>query len=332
METAGEAAAAAEIWDLRRPARNNRVCSSEWTRAWQARDFLFIESSRMYFFRHAKTCIFFALMFGCIGMSAGQPANKTRFEFSPVNQYGLQLTAGYWNPIIAYVSRVSGVELVLKIGRTSNDTTSYVLAQEVDFAFTNHLFSPNRVAMRWTVLARRDSPPVRGQIAVLEESPIHNLAELKDKEVGFPGPEAFIAYKVPHAHLLENNIPVRVIFGGNMDSALTQLISGKVSAVGANSQLVEGFTSREKQKLRILWSSEPFNDLALMASPRVPPAQARAVRDAFVGMLADPAGRAVLARASYTVGLQNVTGFIPADERDYASYLRFYHGSPGPAR
>ena len=287
----------------------------------------------MRFFYYTRSFLFSAfLSLGLAGMANAQNADKPRFEFSPVNQYGLQLTAGYWNPIIAYVSRVSGVELVLKIGRTSNDTTSYVLAQEVDFAFTNHLFSPSRTAMRWTVLARRDSPPVRGQIAVLEESPIRSLAELKDKEVGFPGPEAFIAYKVPLAHLLASNIPVRVVFGGNMDSAFTQLMSGKVSAVGANSQLIEGFTEREKQKLRILWSSEPFNDLALMVSPRVPPAQARAVRDAFVGMLSDPAGRAILGKASNTVGIRNVAGFIPADERDYASYLRFYDGSASPAR
>ena len=287
----------------------------------------------MFFSRYTQVVLFSAfLSLGLPGMAGAENADKPRFEFSPVNQYGLQLTAGYWNPIIAYVSRVSGVELVLKIGRTSNDTTSYVLAQEVDFAFTNHLFSPSRMAMRWTVLARRDSPPVRGQIAVLEESPIQNLADLKDKEVGFPGPEAFLAYKVPLAHLQASSIPVRVVFGGNMDSAFTQLISGKVSAVGANSQLIEGFTGREKQKLRVLWSSEPFNDLALMSSPRVPAAQGRAVRDAFVGMLADPVGRSVLAKASNTVGLKGVAGFVPADERDYASYLRFYDGSTTPAR
>ena len=281
----------------------------------------------MYFSKYLKTCVVSALLVGSMEMAVAQNGEKPRFEFSPVNQYGLQLTASYWNPIIAYVSRVSGVDLVLKIGRTSNDTTSYVLAQEVDFAFTNHLFSPGRVAMRWSVLARRDSPPVRGQIAVLEDSPIQTVAELKDKEVGFPGPEAFLAYKVPHAHLVENNIPVRVVFGGNMDSAFTQLMSGKVSAVGANSQLVEGFSAREKQKLRILWSSDPYNDLALMVSPRVPAAQTRAVRDAFVGMLADPVGKAVLAKASNTVGQKSVSGFVAADERDFANYVRFYEGS-----
>lgn len=260
--------------------------------------------------------------------AASTPPQPDQFEFSPVNQYGLQLTAGYWNPIISYVSRVSGVELRLKIGRTSADTTSYVLAQEVDFAFTNHLFSPGRVRMGWSVLARRDSPPVHGQIVVLDDSPIRSIAELKDSEVGFPGPEAFVAYKVPLAQLQSQNIPVRVVFGGNMDSALAQLVSGKVSAVGGNSQLLEGFATREKRKLRVLWSSEPYFDLALMASPRVSPAQAQAVRDAFVGMKSDPKGRLVLENASKAVGMNETAGFVAADGRDYANYVRFFENLP----
>ncbi|RYF75804.1 MAG: phosphate/phosphite/phosphonate ABC transporter substrate-binding protein [Comamonadaceae bacterium] len=278
-----------------------------------------------------------ALLACCLPRASAQTAASTipqpqTFEFSPVNQYGLQLTAGYWNPIITYVSSVSGVELRLKIGRTSADTTSYVLAQEVDFAFTNHLFSPGRVRMGWTVLARRDAPPVRGQIVVLDDSPIYAITDLRDKEVGFPGPEAFVAYKVPYAQLVSRNIPVRVVFGGNMDSALAQLVSGKVSAVGGNSQLLDGFSTREKRRLRVLWSSEPFFDLALMASPRVSPAQARAVRDAFVGMKLDPKGRLVLEHASKTVGMSDTAGFVAADERDYANYVRFFKDAPASQR
>jgi phosphonate transport system substrate-binding protein len=113
-----------------------------------------------------------------------------------------------------------------------------------------------------------------------------------------------------------------------MDSALAQLVSGRVSAVGGNSQLLDGFSTRENRKLRVLWSSEPFFDLALMASPRVSPAQAQAVRDAFVGMKSDPAGRRVLENASKTVGMHETVGFVAADERDYANYVRFFENLP----
>ncbi len=254
------------------------------------------------------------------------------YRFSPVNQYGLQLTASYWNPIIEYATAASGVKMQLKIGRTSADTTGYVLAQEVDFAFTNHLFSPDRERMGWKVLARRDAPPVHGQLVVPEASPIRTLAQLKDLEVAFPGPEAFVAYKVPYAHLLALGVPVKVVFGGNMDSALTQLVSGKVAAVGGNSQLIEGFARREGRAMRVLWSSEPYHDLALMSSPRVKPAEAEAVRRAFIGMATDPAGRRVLEQASKAVQIGNVTGFVSAGDHDYDSYRRFYATAPSTLR
>lgn len=220
----------------------------------------------------------------------------------------------------------------LKIGRTSADTTGYVLAQEVDFAFTNHLFSPDRERMGWKVLARRDAPPVHGQLVVPEASPIRTLAQLKDLEVAFPGPEAFVAYKVPYAHLLALGVPVKVVFGGNMDSALTQLVSGKVAAVGGNSQLIEGFARREGRAMRVLWSSEPYHDLALISSPRVKPAEAEAVRRAFIGMATDPAGRRVLEQASKAVQIGNVTGFVSAGDHDYDSYRRFYATAPSTLR
>jgi phosphonate transport system substrate-binding protein len=273
-----------------------------------------------------------ALAAAATPLARAQAARAEPYPFSPVNQYGLRLTAEYWNPIIDHIGEVSGVRLALKLGRSSADTTSYVLAQEVDFAFTNHLFSPERGRMGWKVLARRDAPPVHGQIVVPDESPVKALAQLADAEVGFPGPEAFVAYKVPYAHLLGLNVAVKVVFGGNMDSALMQLLSGRVAAVGGNSQLIEGFAKRENRKLRVLWSSEPYHDLALMHSPRVPPADAEAVKKAFVGMAASARGKAVLEKASKAVELPKATGFVPATEADYDSYRRFYASAPANLR
>ena len=103
--------------------------------------------------------------------TAALAANVT-YRFSPVNQWDITKTAAYWNPIVQYVENQSGVRLELKIGRTSADTTSYVLAQEVEFVFSNHLFSPERDQLGWKVFGRRWTPPLHAQIAVPEDSPI----------------------------------------------------------------------------------------------------------------------------------------------------------------
>jgi phosphonate transport system substrate-binding protein len=255
-------------------------------------------------------------------------AQQPTYNFSPVNQWDIKLTAAYWNPIITYVSEKSGVKLNLKIGRTSADTTSYVLANEVEFVFSNHLFSPEREKLGWKVFARRNTPTLQGQIVVPLDSSITDIAQLKGQEVAFAGPEAFIIYKVPYAHLLAKNIDVKPIFAGNQNAAFAQLLSGKVVAAGGNSQLVEGYTRREGKKFRVLWSSEPFQDLALMASGKVPEKDYKAVSAAFIGMSKDPKGQEILHQAAKEVGLPQDAYFIPASGADYASYRRFYQTAP----
>ena len=220
-----------------------------------------------------------------LGLQAARAqAEEPLYRFSPVNQANIALTADYWNPIMAYVSERSGVKLTLKIGRTSADTTSYVLAQEVEFVFSNHLFSPEREKLGWKVIGRRLTPPIHGQIIVPADSTVTDLSQLAGKDVVYPGPEALVSYKLPYAFLLSKKIDTKVVFAGNADGALAQLFSGKASAAGVNSQLAENYGRREGKKFRVLWSSEPMHDLALMAAAKVPAKDVQAVAKAFAGM------------------------------------------------
>jgi len=267
----------------------------------------------------------------CLSRQAGAQEAGV-YRFSPVNQYGIELTARYWNPIIEHVSARSGVKLQLKIGRTSADTTAYVLANEVEFLFSNHMFSPEREQMGWRVFGRRQTPPIHSQIVVLASSPIQRLEELEGQQMAFPGPEATVAYKFSYAQLLKRNINVQVVFGGNMDGAFAQLLSGKVKAVGTHSQLAEGWSRRENQALRALWQSEPLHDLALMAARKVPEKDLQAVARAFLDMKTDPAGQRVLAQVSELVKLPPGTHFVASNGSEYGAYRAFYQSAPPSLR
>ena len=137
----------------------------------------------------ARAMALFGLFLTAVPATAQEP-----YRFSPVNQWDINRTASYWNPIIQYVSQRSGLPLQLKIGRTSADTTAYVLAQEVEFIFSNHMFNPQRMALGWHVFGRRNGPLLRGQIAVPADSPITSLDQLRDQEVAFAGNEAFVGH------------------------------------------------------------------------------------------------------------------------------------------
>ena len=186
--------------------------------------------------------------------------------------------------------------------------------------------------MGWKVFGRRWTPPLQGQIAVPVDSPITRLEELKGQEVVFAGPEAFIGYKLPYAHLLSKNIDVKAVFAGNQNAAFAQLFAGKARAVGSNSALVDGYSVREGKKFRVLWTSEGFHDLALMASSKVPEQDVKAVASAFINMHRDPAGKAILVKASEEVGLDRQAYFLPATGGDYAAYRRFFQSVPAGLR
>ena len=207
-----------------------------------------------------------------------------------------------------------------------------MLAQEVEFVFSNHLFSPEREQLGWKVIGRRQTPAVHGQLIVPADSPITEVAQLAGKEVAFPGPEALVSYKFPAAHLMARKVDFKTVFGGNMDGALAQMFSGKVAAVGANSQLAEGYARREGKKYRVLWSSPPVHDLALMASSKVPDRARQAVMQAFAGMHLDPKGRDVLHQASVHVGLTSDAHFLSSDGSEYAAYRDFYRSAPASLR
>ena len=270
-----------------------------------------------------------ALLLGSSLANAQQTvAQQVVYRFSPVNQWDIPKTAAYWNPIINYISQKSGVKLELKIGRTSADTTAYVLAQEVEFVFSNHLFSPERDKLSWKVFGRRTGPALQGQIAVLDESPIQSLEELRGENVVYAGPEAFVGYRVPQGYLLTKSIETNTVFAGNQNAAFAQLIAGKAKAVGSNSALIDGYTEKQGTKFRVLWTSEPYLDLALMASSKVSAKDIRAVSNAFTTMHQNKEGALILRRASESVGMDPNSHFLPSTDKDYDSYRRFYATAP----
>jgi phosphonate transport system substrate-binding protein len=252
-----------------------------------------------------------------------QAASPAPYAFGVLNHRSLQATAAYWNPILNYVTARSGVPLELHIGRTANETTDRATAGKLDFAYTNHLFTPKRDQLGWRVLARQDSSGIRGQVVVLDQSPVKSLQVLAGKSVAFANPYGFTGYCVPMEALLRAGVKVVPVFAGNQEAAMGQLMSGEVAAAGVNDQVMADFATRRGLKYRVLSQSEPYFDLAVMASPRVSEADGEKVRLAFISMAHDPEGQRILQAAARSIGLSGMRGFVQADDRDYNNYRDF---------
>lgn len=257
------------------------------------------------------------------------PAGQS-YPFGVLNQRSVTLTAEYWNPILGYVSSKTGIPLTLRIARTANETTDLAVNGELAFVFTNHLFTPKRDKLGFTVLARQEGPPIHSQIIVDNQSPATRLDDLREKSIAFANPYAFVGYFVPFDALLKKGIQVNPVFAGNQEAAIGRLHSGQVAAAGVNDKVLINYARREHYTYRVLWTSEPYYDLAVMAHPSVPKEIRERVAAALIGMATDPAGLSVLKHSAALLDLNGPRGFAPASDRDYTNYRDFFRQTRVP--
>ncbi|HYH40742.1 MAG TPA: PhnD/SsuA/transferrin family substrate-binding protein, partial [Burkholderiales bacterium] len=151
-------------------------------------------------------------------LSSTARAAEEPYMFNVLNQRSVALTAQYWNPILLYVSRKSGVPLELKLAKTTREANALAEQGAYHFLYTNHFFTPERDRLGFRVIARPAGPGIRGQIVVPNDSPIKTMAELNGKDVAFASPDAFASYWVPMDALLKNRVNVKAIFTPNQEA------------------------------------------------------------------------------------------------------------------
>jgi phosphonate transport system substrate-binding protein len=269
-----------------------------------------------------KSLLPLMLSLACLLPPSAQAAES--YSFGVLSQRSAVLTAQYWNPILDYIKRKSGVALELKIARTAPESNNATERGEYDFVYSNTIFQPKMAKANYQVILRPRDEAITGQIVTLNESPIKTLSDLNGKEVGFPSQAAFVGYAVPMDGLLRRGIRVTPVWGGNQEGIMGQLKAGRVIAAGVNNQVMKAFAARENLRYRVLWESRPFNNLPIAAHPRVSAATVKAIQNTFDNMDADAEGRQILDTAAKIIGQKPPYGFHSAKPADYSSYTDFY--------
>ena len=256
-----------------------------------------------------------------IGLHASAEAQERPLVFGVLNQQSPALTAERWNPMLAYVSAVSGVPLQLRMGPTVEATDAMMGRGEMDFVFTNHNFQPEFDSVGYKVIARWAGEPIKGVIAVPVDSPVKTLKDLEGARVAFPSRDAFVAYAVPTLALKHASVRVQEVFAANQEGVLAQLKAKRVDAGAVNSRFLAQYSERESVRFREIFVSDAYPDLAVIHHPRLPAATVEKVRRALVGMAKDPAAAPILEKA-------RSRGFEPATEREYEGVRRVYRQIP----
>lgn len=264
----------------------------------------------------------FALALGLF--SGAARADDRVYSFGVINQRSPVLTARYWNPILSYASRKSGLALALKLAKTAPEQAAMIGRGEFDFVYSNHTFLPQNDKAGYHVIARPREEAIRGEIVVLADSPVKSLQDLAGKEVVFPSQVAFVGYYVPMDALLHKSIRVIPVFSGNQEGGMGQLTARRVAAAGVNSQVMRDFAQREGVKYRVLWHSEEYLNIPISAHATVPKPVIDKLRQALVGMADDPEGAAILAASAELIKQKPPFGFVAAKDQEFNNVRRFY--------
>ncbi|HEX9432465.1 MAG TPA: phosphate/phosphite/phosphonate ABC transporter substrate-binding protein [Burkholderiales bacterium] len=272
--------------------------------------------------RRAATMLAAALAVHSPGVAAQQA-----HAFYVLNQRSIALTAQYWNPILTHVSRTSGVPLELKLAKTAKDGNAMAEKGGYAFLYTNHFFTPERDRLGYKVIARPAGPGISSQIVVPVDSPIQSLQDLNGKDVAFVSPDGFAGYWLPMDALLKAKVKIQVVFTGNQEASSAQLKVNKIAAAGVNSSVMARYARRESFEYRALWTSEVYQDLCIMANPKVPADKVAAVRAALINMLKDPEGRQILEAGAELLKSGGELGFVAAENREYDNYRKFFRAT-----
>jgi phosphonate transport system substrate-binding protein len=269
----------------------------------------------------------YGLLSVLLALAAPASAEEKTYSFGVLPQRSAVLTAQYWNPVLEYVTRKSGVNLKLKVAHTAPECDAAIAQGVYDFAYAVTIFLPSNSAANYQAILRPEAGEISGQIVTLEDSTVRTLAGLEGKAVGFPWRGAFVAYAVTMDHLLREGITVSTVFGGNQEGIMGQLTSGKVIAAGVNNQVMSAFAARQGVRYRVLWESQPYHAIPVSVHPRIENQVRDAVRQAFADMNADPEGRSVLEASAKVIKQPPPYGFVFASQGDYQNYIYFYRHS-----
>lgn len=245
-------------------------------------------------------------------------------SFGVIKTRSAVATAQYWNPILRYISKKSGIPLKLRLARSSADHATMIIRGELDFIYSHYQFAPENDTAGYRVITRPVGMSGHSQIIVPAASPHYSLDGLRGHAIAFASKGAFAGYLLPMNALQSAGITVNPQFAETLESGLGQLASGRVQAAAVNSVIAADYATRKKIAYRVLWSSEEYPGVPVAAHPAVPQDKVAAIRAAFVQMADDPQGRKILADSAPIFGVHALQGFTAANDSEYGQMRRFY--------
>ncbi|MDY6980906.1 MAG: phosphate/phosphite/phosphonate ABC transporter substrate-binding protein [Pseudomonadota bacterium] len=219
------------------------------------------------------------------------------YTFGIVPQQPPSELAKLWTPFLSYLSEKTGYRLVFATSRGIGPFSERLYDGNYDFSYANpyhYTVAHDRVG--YEAIAKRKNVSLRGILVVRADSNIADVSELDGQEIGFPSETAFAATLVTRAHFNKNNISVTPQYVNSHNAVYRGVINGRFPAGGGVMRTFNNLPEKERNKLKIFWTSDDYSAHAFMAHPGVPSEVVEKVQQAMIEMAKDEVGKRWLKR------------------------------------
>lgn len=235
------------------------------------------------------------------------------YSVGVVPQYEARALASAWVPILAELSRRTGLQFSMKGSPRIPEFEIAFEAGEFDFAYMNPYHALIAARRQGYIPLVRDAEPLYGVVAVRKDSTYKAIGELAGKKISFPAPNAFGASLLIRADI-ERVFHTRIVplYAQTHTSTYLNTLLGVSEASGGVKASFDLQKPDIRDGLRIIYETSRVPSHPILAHPRVPPEHRDRVRKALLDMAATPEGVALLAKIP-------MTQVVPATASDYTA-------------
>ena len=231
--------------------------------------------------------------------------------FGIVPQQSASRLAEEWGPLLAEISRRSGVPLVFRTGPSIPVFEERLSKGDYDLAYMNpYHYVVFHAATGYQAFAKELDRKLKGILVVRKDSAYRKAADLAGKTVVFPAPAAFAASILPQAEFGRLKIPIQAKFVASHDSVYRAVASGLQEAGGGIQRTLEASPAEVREALRVLTETPAYTPHAFAAHPRVAPATLAKVLAAMASLATDETGQHLLTPLAFK-------GIAPAQDKEW---------------
>jgi phosphonate transport system substrate-binding protein len=225
------------------------------------------------------------------GSRDGVATPAAGYVFAVVPQAPPVVMSLQWAPILEAIGRETGIPLQIKLYEQVEAFQADLVAGAVDLAYLNPVQAIRAFRTAQYRPLVRDEQALRGVFIVTRDSEIASMEALAGREVAFVGPWSFCSVTLRHEVRGMGVVPR---FVGTSANAWKHVLLGLVAAGGVLDSALEDTPPDVRERLRVIYATDPMAPHPVVAHPRVPASSAARIADAFLRLSRTPPGLALL--------------------------------------